>query len=782
MASQNHLSPVLRELVRESVAMLGEVIRDEAGKEAYRRIENLRKKMARLRGAVARDSEVRELRSQLQTLKGLSPPQRQEVARAFTLMLELMNGCESAYRSHRIRASEAQRPKSVPDSMIYVLTAHPTEARAPEFISVFRQISYVLSDILSANIPSNRLKWTRTNRKNLLHWLKVAWKTPIVRARKPEVRDEAEHIYSALLRRETLSAILAVGSEVAPVYLRSWVGGDKDGHPGVDEKVFQESLALSRSKLVEFCLTSLWDIRSALLAMSHEALLQEWEQVLASVHALAHLQAGDAERALHARHLIRAFANSYERIVGAEHPLLSELLNLTRVFPAFVVPLEFRESSDVLMAPANGKKPIAMERMLARLAALSKGGDPRWYVRGLIVSMTGELAHLKAASKLVKRQLGSIRLPIVPLFENAAALRASETIVRELLDDRELSHALRRHWDSYLEIMVGYSDSSKENGVLPSRRMIAEAMHALDRLCHARKVVPLFFQGSGGSVDRGGGSIPEQTAWWPSGALRNYKVTLQGEMVERSLATPEITRRQLERIALSAGAWNQRARRRLAEGPSVREFADRVSKEYRAVIREPAFLRMIEAATPYRFLDALRIGSRPTKRAQQLSVDGLRAIPWVLCWTQSRVLFPTWWGVGTAWKEASSRQKSGMKKAFRSDPLFATYVRALVFTLAKVQLPVWYLYLERSGLPQAEALQWRDRFEKEFQLAVDFARGVLGKQPLRDWTPWLIESIALRSPMIHPLNLLQLLALEDQDSDLLRLSVTGIASGMMTTG
>src|SRR5690606_29128167 len=127
-------------------------------------------------------------------------------------------------------------------------------------------------------------------------------------------------------------------------------------------------------------------------------------------------------------------------------------------------------------------------------------------------------------------------------------------------------------WDGYLEIMVGYSDSSKENGVLASRRMIAEAMHGLDRLCKARGVTPLFFQGSGGSVDRGGGSIPEQTAWWPSGALRNYKVTLQGEMVERSLATPQITRRQLERIATSAGGWKKAAQRRLVEKKEVRDF------------------------------------------------------------------------------------------------------------------------------------------------------------------------------------------------------------------
>jgi phosphoenolpyruvate carboxylase len=279
-------------------------------------------------------------------------------------------------------------------------------------------------------------------------------------------------------------------------------------------------------------------------------------------------------------------------------------------------------------------------------------------------------------------------------------------------------------------------------------------------------------------VDRGGGSIPEQTAWWPAGALRNYKVTIQGEMVERSFASPEITWRQLERIVSAAGEWKRKWGFRYRADPMVREFAASVAEEYRNRVADPAFLRMIEAATPYSFLDRLRIGSRPSKRKNLARVSDLRAIPWVLCWTQTRVLFPTWWGVGSAWEKLSSSQRQRLKSAYKKDPVFGVFVRALAYTLAKVELGVWELYLEQSALGEKEKLFFLTLFHEEKRKARAFLRAV---HPERI-RPWLFESIHLRSPMIHPLNLLQLVALRRDERDLLRTTVTGIASGMVSTG
>jgi phosphoenolpyruvate carboxylase len=420
--------------------------------------------------------------------------------------------------------------------------------------------------------------------------------------------------------------------------------------------------------------------------------------------------------------------------------------------------------------------------MLKSLAVFSRGGDPKWYVRGFIISMASELKHLQIAAQLTKLALGEIRLPIIPLFEQLGALRHAVQITSAVLKDPTLSRALKTHWDSRFEVMLGYSDSSKESGVLQSRLAVAETMHALDSFCRRRHVTPLFFQGSGGSTDRGGGSVQEQTAWWSTSALRNYKVTVQGEMVERSLANPEITRGQLERITQSAGAWKKAAHRHLPKIKALDDFAVKVADGYRNQVASSEFLKIVEHATPYPFLNLLKMGSRPTKRSKKLSVEGLRAIPWILCWTQTRLLFPTWWGVGLAWSQTDNKNRAQLIRAYRSHPLFATYVRALGFTLAKVEIGVWNLYLEQSGLELAMIQKFQHDFEKELRGAKTFVRAILGSHELITWRPWLQESITLRSPMIHPLNLLQIIAMKQKNAALLRLSVTGISSGMMTTG
>jgi phosphoenolpyruvate carboxylase len=191
---------------------------------------------------------------------------------------------------------------------------------------------------------------------------------------------------------------------------------------------------------------------------------------------------------------------------------------------------------------------------------------------------------------------------------------------------------------------------------------------------------------------------------------------------------------------------------------------------------------VVGAATPYAHLSALKIGSRPTRRTTEISVEGLRAIPWVLCWTQTRVLFQTWWGVGSAWTKADQTQRRALAAAFREEPVFTSYVKALAFTLAKVELPLWRLYLDESGL----AIEMQERFYKAFteevEGAAEMVRAVTGQNDPLWFKPWLGASIRLRSPIIHPLNLLQLLSLEGGDLVLFRVTAAGISAGMMTTG
>jgi phosphoenolpyruvate carboxylase len=772
----NHLPQDLRELVRQSVEILGDVIQREIGAEGFARVEKIRSVMATLR-PLNRDQAYPILQEQLELMRGLSRTQRLDLARAFTLMLEMMNACEDAYRSHRIAERDLKFTDERPDSVIYVLTAHPTEARSPANIEIFHQILLLLIPVF------RRLNsvLSQSERDSLKHGLEMAWQASIVREKKPRVADEADHIYSTLLREETLSTLLKVSRDLAPIYIRSWVGGDKDGHPGVDEVAFLESLGKSRTKIINFCRVRLKAVEADLHRIHEKVLLFQLREIEQEIQALRMMAPGDAKQVVRVRKLTKALIESYEKKFGVLHPRLRELKSLFHMFPALVVPLELREASDVLISDPSGKS-LAIVRMLKALKKLSGVNDPRWYVRGFIVSMTSELSHLEAAAAFVEKVFGSLRLPVIPLFEQSSALLRSEEIIEKLIKSVKLGKALRTLWKNQLEMMLGYSDSSKESGVLRSRVQVAETMHRLDHLCRRLKVTPVFFQGSGGSTDRGGGSIEEQTSWWPAGALRNYKVTVQGEMVERSLASPEITRGQLEKIVQLSAPWREAESRHLYASEGLNEFADKVASVYQATVHDDAFLEMIGQATPYLFLDLLRIGSRPTKRTTSISVEGLRAIPWVLCWTQTRTLFPTWWGVGSVWEQATDTQKKVMLEACAKSPVVASYVKALGYTLAKVRLSIFRIYLEESALPRESKDAVWNKFCDEYDRTLLFVKAALGSDDLISWRPWLEDSIHLRSPMIHPLNLLQVLAMKDHDDALLRLTVTGISSGMMTTG
>jgi phosphoenolpyruvate carboxylase len=773
--SDTDASPVeLRELVKRSVAALGRVIEKEAGASSYRRIEDIRKNMAALRGEDDAAS-FGVLRATFDRLKALDSRAQLTIARSFTLMLELMNACENAYRSHRISSRVAQnstaQPHVGPEAIIYVLTAHPTEARSPQSIAIFHSIQHVLAEMLTGRIPLKRLE------NELDHWLELAWRVPIVREQSPKVRDEAEHIYSTLLEPETLTSLLNASREIAPVYIRSWVGGDKDGHPGVDEKVMQESLSLSRALLLRFSESKIAEIRATLTALPGSGLKGELAKLPRSLRSLRVLKDGDATRVIAFRKDLSRFLSKYESRIGAVHPALRQLRQLLHVFPAMVVPLELRESADVLM---SGQK-LAIDRMLSKLAGISRGGDPRWYARGFIVSMTESIDPLRVAEAKVRKAFGKARLPVIPLFEEIESLKKAPEVARQMIRDSRIGKDILDHWGGALEMMLGYSDSSKDGGVFPSRLAIALAMKNLDEVCVKEKVRPIFFQGSGGSVDRGGGSVQDQTAWWPHSALRTYKVTVQGEMVERSLSSPEITRSQIARITESVSDSLRRPSV-APDLPAVSRFADRIAGCYREKVRSPDFLACVARATPYSYLSELKIGSRPTKRGAEVSLKGLRAIPWVLCWTQTRLLFPTWWGVGTAWSEATMSERAQLKRDLDRDPVFSSYVKALGFTLAKVILPVWKLYLQESGIEPMQIHALYASFENEYRLALEFVRFMSGQEDPVWFRPWLGASIRLRSPMIHPLNLLQIIALEKRDFRLFRYTVTGVASGMLTTG
>ncbi|QLY25559.1 phosphoenolpyruvate carboxylase [Bdellovibrio sp. KM01] len=780
---KQNLPQELTKLVDWSVTELGKVIEFEVGKAGFNRIERIRRYIKSPAG-----QSLEGLKSLQEELASLSEKEQYQIAHAFALMLEIINSCEAAYRTYRLRIEDRDH-ESVTHSygrIIHVLTAHPTESRNPDALYYFKKIQKLLERRLE--------KISELDESELNVLIKWVWNIPMSKQRKPSVMDEAEYIYSLGLQDEIIEMYIKQRLAKHPFYIRTWVGGDKDGHPGVDEKTMLQSLNMSRGLLVKWLNRAFREYKKDL-----EPLLRNKSFDASKLRTIKKLSSEVTQMLVHLKRIESKDANKLHRLkesfillsaeqrknFGVESPVLIRIQTFLKSFPGLVVPLELREDSGLVHeAVDNPGKSYNISRMIKTLSRISPDHDPKFYVRGFVLSNCESVKDIVAGMKLTKRYLGEYRLPVVPLFESAHSLSEGKSIITEFLSSKSHRTIIAKKWSGKLEVMLGYSDSSKENGAFASRFLIKSAVSELEKVISSYDIKPIFFHGSGGSIERGGGSVQEQTDWWPLSALEVVKVTIQGEMIYRSYTSSEILERQLERFMVARDRQAKSARKSSSARieKALQRMAEATKSKYQETLKQPEFLQMIEEATPYSYLKDLRMGSRPSKRQGPVQLKSLRAIPWVLCWTQTRTLFPTWWGVGSFWTTLNKTEKALYKKAFKESQLFSSYIKVLGFTLEKMDLNIFGLYLANSKLPVEQQQKYLKDFIQEFKECKKAMREITGERNLLWYRPWLGKSISLRSPLIHPLNVLQLIALKERNLLLLRETVTGVASGMLTTG
>lgn len=756
----------LRRLVRKATLTLGLVIKEHEGDRFFRKIEFYREQLKKTRNVKNKP----QLEYLLRALKKESPSDRLKLAHAFSLQLELVNVCEAAYRTWRQRQKPIAHGVKSKLDLTYVLTSHPTEARSKTNVEILNKLQRMLVDGILGNFAFDDA--------DLITQLRMMWLQPLSKTQTPTVVDEAEYIFSLVLSHELLDFILGEKPSYN-INLRTWVGGDKDGHPGVNREVMKDCLNRSRAYILKVLDRKMKVVLTDLLQLEtiHKIRKTEVEGLRALIKDLKKIElvtAGDGTR-------IKAWCmkfNSYLKASGSfvnSHHQVLLLKRALKIFPAFVFPLELREDSQLITAALTDKS-SAIRGMLSELSKVSGALSITSYATGLIISNCESAQGLTDGCELVNLATRARALPVIPLFESRHALSSSKSILKEWFKEKRHHDWVHRHWHGKFEIMLGYSDSAKQSGVLQSRYLIAQAMNDIENRLQDYGITPVFFHGSGGSVDRGGGSLKEQIAWWPNTALENPKLTIQGEMIQRTFATKEILNSQCIHMA------NEFFRRKVVkikmnQSRELEHFVNQVGAEYSKLVNNGQLLKQLLDATPYKYLDILKIGSRPSKRpSKEVSVSSLRAIPWVLCWTQSRVLLPTWWGVGTAWKNTPEQDKKKLTELFSTSPFFSSFVKALGFTLAKVELDIWELYFKEQ-----DAALFK-KFRTEYQNASKFVLEVSKEKRLIWYRPWLEESIKLRASHIHILNLLQIHAINDGDEALLKETLVGIACGMLTTG
>ncbi|MEZ4595822.1 MAG: phosphoenolpyruvate carboxylase [Chloroflexota bacterium] len=421
-----------------------------------------------------------------------------------------------------------------------------------------------------------------------------------------------------------------------------------------------------------------------------------------------------------------------------------------------------------------------------------------------VISFTRGARDVLDVLDLAEAAGGPTTLDVVPLFETADALGASGAIVDELLaDDRYRAHLASRGWRQ--EVMLGYSDSTKESGPLAAAWMLYRAQEQLAEVARRHEVRLTLFHGRGGAIGRGGGPMSRAILASPPGSMEGgLKLTEQGEVIADRYANPQIALRHLEQVSgavlvASAPDHDERSRMAGVAGRALMDELAATSREaYRSLVWEdPLFEAYFRAATPIAELSMMALGSRPAARAGGVrSLEQLRAIPWVFAWSQSRANLPGWYGVGSAIEAyVRAHGEAGLarlRESYRMWPFLAGVIDTAEMSLAKADMQVARRY---AGLvPQPEARRVWLRIRREHRRTRDAILAVTGRARLMDALPVLQRAIELRNPYVDSLSELQvrLLAkartLEPGDPDraalerLVALAISGVAAGVQSTG
>jgi len=389
---------------------------------------------------------------------------------------------------------------------------------------------------------------------------------------------------------------------------------------------------------------------------------------------------------------------------------------------------------------------------------------------------------------------GGVAIDAAPLFETVGDLAAArETMERLLSLPGYRRHLARR--DGQQVVMIGYSDSAKDGGVVASRWALQQAQAELSDLARSRQVDLTLFHGRGGTVGRGGGKTHRAVVAAPVGSVNGrLRVTEQGEVIDAKYGLRGIAFRSLERMAgsvLVATGAPAPLDARAGTWVGLMDQLTAVSRDsYRSLVYEhPAFVPYFREATPIDVIERMAIGSRPPSRRSGKGIENLRAIPWVFAWTQSRHMLPGWYGLGTGLAHVA--EGSGIEtlaEMVREWPFLATLVEDVEMVLAKADLGIAARYASLS--PEAGPTIF-PLIEAEFQRTAELILRLRGTGSLLESDPTLRRSIQLRNPYVDPMSFLQIDLLrawraggrsDEQLFGALLETVNGIAQGLQNTG
>ncbi|MFL6212479.1 MAG: phosphoenolpyruvate carboxylase [Blastocatellia bacterium] len=665
-----------------------------------------------------------------------------------------------------------------------------------------------------------------------------------------EISDALGYAYGVEVSARELPLMVEFGS---------WIGGDRDGNPFVTPDATSAALEMARGVILDHYINATRELIRQLspsdmqTAASRELInaLDAYAARISPDDPSAALRAKDEiyrrflvfvlHRLLHARErpqhadaykAAREFcedlrlmrdslaANRGERLAAQ---LLDPLIRQAETFGFHLHTLDIRQHARVhaqavrelsrgaeIQNAANITLPIAPSEetavlvdALRRVAALKRSYPPQ-AIQSYVISGARSVEDVLSVAWLA--EVAGIRVAAsgddpglmpVPLFESIEDLRHCPEVCRALWTNQDYARLLDS-WGRRQEVMLGYSDSNKDGGMLTSTWEIYKAHRALHQIAAECNVHLRLFHGRGGTVGRGGGPTHRAIIAQPAGAFSGeLRITEQGEVLNWKYADTVLAERNLElMIAAALEALARPGSARVDESEweaALEEMSRDAFAFYRERIAENAeVLTYFEQATPVLEFDEVKIGSRPARRSSRRGIEDLRAIPWVFGWMQSRHVLPAWFGVGWALERFAARgeREARLLETMMDEfPMFADLIRNIEIGMAKADLTIARLY---AGLVEDARLRERvfQMIAEEFDRTHQIVLRVRRQSHLLENNTVLARSIRLRNPYVDPMSLIQVDLLRrkrggDASEELnyaLAATINGIAAGLRNTG
>ncbi|KAE9539011.1 phosphoenolpyruvate carboxylase [Ursidibacter maritimus] len=417
--------------------------------------------------------------------------------------------------------------------------------------------------------------------------------------------------------------------------------------------------------------------------------------------------------------------------------------------------------------------------------------QPEGVISAYVISMAREASDVLAVHLLLKEAGCKTTIPVAPLFETLDDLDRCEKVMTSLFNIGWYRGVI----NNKQMVMIGYSDSAKDAGMLAASWAQYRAQESLVNLCEKFNIELTLFHGRGGTIGRGGAPAHAALLSQPPRSLKNgLRVTEQGEMIRFKLGLPAVAVESLDLYAsaiLEANIFpppepQQTWRNVMDQGSAIS------CEIYRNIVRgEPDFVPYFRAATPELELSKLPLGSRPAKRNPNGGVESLRAIPWIFAWMQNRLMLPAWLGAGAALRQLIEQgNDSLLKEMCEQWPFFSTRIGMLEMVFSKTDL--WLAEHYDQRLVPEKLHHLGQSLRSQLQADIKTVLSLAHEGQLMADLPWVAESIALRNVYTDPLNLLQVELLHRLRSQgdnptpaleqALMITITGIAAGMRNTG